>query len=129
MEHFKRLPDSELEIMMIVWQAGKAVDATYIQEKLPASKNWAYTTVLNFLARLVERGFLETSKQGRINYYSPLIKEAAYVQKESRSFLQRMRFGSPKSFVAALYDGDAIKPDELEELKEYIEKISARVKE
>jgi predicted transcriptional regulator len=124
MERIKRLPESELDIMMIIWEAGEAVTSAYIMERLPTERKWAVTTVLNFLARLVDRGFLEIAKQGRINYYSPLVNEADYLQYESRSFLEKMHMGSLKSFVAALYDGSAISREDLEELKRYVEEVS-----
>ncbi|MGD9567216.1 MAG: hypothetical protein AB7V48_02660 [Sedimentibacter sp.] len=38
---------------------------------------------MNFLSRLVDRGFLEITKQGRFNYYNPLICEDEYLQKEN----------------------------------------------
>ncbi len=124
MEKIKRLPDSELKIMMIIWEAGKPVTSAYIMENLRGEKNWANTTVLNFLNRLVDRGFLKVTKKGRFNYYEPLINENDYLQKESKSFLERMHIGSLTSFVAALYDGDAINKEDLQELKKYVEKVS-----
>lgn len=124
MESIKRLPESELDIMMIIWAAGEAVTSAYITERLPKERNWAPTTVLNFLARLVDRGFLEITKQGRINYYSPAVNETDYLQHESRSFLEKMHMGSLKSFVAALYDGSAISREDLEDLKRYVEEVS-----
>ena len=124
MDQIKRLPESELDIMMIIWEAGKSVTSAYIMEKLPKERKWANTTVLNFLARLVDRGFLEIAKQGRVNFYSPLIDENDYLQQESKSFLEKMHMGSLKSFVAALYDGSAISREELEDLKRYVEEVS-----
>jgi predicted transcriptional regulator len=93
-------------------------------EKLQGEKEWANTTVLNFLARLVERGFLKVEKQGRINIYSPLIAEKDYVEIESRSFLERMHKSSLKSFVAALYDGRRLSREDAEELKRYIDELA-----
>lgn len=121
MENIKRLPDSELEIMMIVWEANQTVSSAYIMEKLEGEKSWVNTTVLNFLSRLVDRGFLEVTKHGRFNYYTPLIYEDEYLQKESKSFLERLHRNSLKSLVASLYDGDAISKDDLEELSKYVE--------
>ena len=34
----KRLPDSELELMMIIWDAGKPVTRTEIEERLPRER-------------------------------------------------------------------------------------------
>lgn len=119
----KRLPDSELEIMMIIWEADKPVSSTYIIEKLKGKKDWAHTTVLNFLARLVDRGFLETKKKGRFNYYNSIISEKDYLQKESKTFLEKMHKNSLKSLVASLYDGDAISKEDLEELSNFVDEV------
>lgn len=126
MERIKKLPESELEIMMIIWESGDPVTSAYVMEKLPKENKWANTTVLNFLARLVDRGFLALSKQGRINYYTPLVKEDDYLHQESKSFLDKMHMGSIKNFVAALYDGSAINEEDLIELKKYVEEVSKK---
>ncbi len=122
--NIKRLPDSELEIMMIIWEAKEPVSSSYLMEKLQGEKDWANTTVLNFLARLAERGFLKVEKQGRINIYSPLVAEKDYIEIESRSFLERMHKSSLKSFVAALYDGRTLSSQDAEELKRYIDDLT-----
>ena len=124
MDSIKRLPDSELEIMMIIWEADQPVSSAYVMEKLAGEKSWANTTILNFLSRLVERGFLKTTKQGRLNYYHPLVSENEYLRKESQSILERMHQKSWKSLVAAMYDGDAISKEDWEELRKYVEEVS-----
>lgn len=126
MERIKRLPESELDIMMIIWESGESVTSAYVMEKLPKENKWATTTVLNFLARLVERGFLDITKKGRINYYTPLIAENDYLKQESRTFLDKMHMGSLKSLVSSLYDGAAISREDLEELKNYVEEVSKK---
>lgn len=127
-KNIKRLPDSELEIMMIIWEAKEPVPSAYLMEKLEGEKEWATTTVLNFLARLVDRGFLKVEKHGRINIYSPLIAEKDYIEIESRSFLERLHKSSLKSFVAALYDGSTISSKDAEELKNYIDELAKKSK-
>ncbi|MDD4564130.1 MAG: BlaI/MecI/CopY family transcriptional regulator [Eubacteriales bacterium] len=126
MERIKRIPESELEIMMIIWESDQPVTSAYVMENLPKEKKWAQTTVLNFLARLVDRGFLAFSKQGRVNYYTPLVDEDDYLHQESKSFLEKMHMGSVKNFVAALYDGEAIDEEDLLELKKYVEEVSKK---
>ena len=121
--NMKRLPDSELEIMLLIWDAGIPVSSAYLMEKL-TDKKWAATTVLNFLARLVDRGFLKVEKQGRLNIYRSMIDEKEYIEAESRTFLEKLHKSSLKSFVAALYDGKTISNKEAEELKTYIDELS-----
>jgi predicted transcriptional regulator len=66
-------------------------------------KEWAKTTVLNFLARLVEKGFLKRESQGKNNIYSPLICEAEYFRYKNNTLLKRFYGNSIKNMVAELY--------------------------
>ena len=116
-----RLPDAELEIMKIIWECGGNATSAHISQKLEGKKDWAVTTVLNFLARLVDRGFLTVHRSGKVNIYTPAVAEKEYLESESKSFLKRLHGNSLKSLVAALYSGKAISKDDLEELKRYID--------
>lgn len=119
----KRLPESELEIMMIIWRYDRAVNRMEIEEHL--QKEVAAPTILSFLNRLEKKGFVKVEKEGKVNWYTPLVKEEEYLQKESRNILQRMYQNSIKNFVTALYDGDGLSDRELQELKDFIEEKSA----
>lgn len=116
-----RLPDAELEIMKIIWESNGECTSAYIFEKLQGKKDWVLTTILNFLARLTDRGFLTTRKVGKANIYKPIIDEAAYLESESISFLERLHGNSFKSLVSALYSGNAISQEDLQELQHYID--------
>ncbi|MBP3360030.1 MAG: BlaI/MecI/CopY family transcriptional regulator [Clostridia bacterium] len=119
MNDIKRIPDSELEIMMIIWEAGQSVSADYIMDRI--DKTWTKTTLLNFLTRLCSRGFLDCSKEGRRNLYTPIVDKEVYLQKESKSFLNRLYHNSLTGLVASLYDGKSVSKEDLAELKRYIE--------
>ena len=118
----QKLPSAELEIMQIIWDKDEGVTAVYISEKLAGKKAWAVTTILNFLMRLVNRGFLTVHKEGKTNIYTSRISEEEYLEFESKSFLDRLHGNSLKSLVASLYSGKAISKSDLEELREYIDK-------
>ena len=118
----KRLPESELEIMMIIWEYNRPVNRMEIEERL--KKDIAAPTILSFLNRLEAKGFVSVEKIGKINWYTPLVKEEKYLQKESRNILQKMYQNSLKNFVTALYDGDGLTSQEIEDLKAFIEEKS-----
>lgn len=121
MHETKKIPDSELDIMMIIWEANKSVNSDYIMERI--DKTWTKTTLLNFLTRLCARGFLKCTKEGRHNLYTPLIKKDEYLQSESKSFLKRLYSNSLTSLIVSLYDGKSISKNDLKELKKYIEEV------
>ncbi|SHN85206.1 BlaI/MecI/CopY family transcriptional regulator [Desulfitobacterium chlororespirans] len=115
----QKLPDSELEIMMLIWDAEEKVTSDYLMQRL--AKAWQKTTVLNFLNRLCERGFLTFHKEGRLNIYEPLVEKEDYLRNESRTFLRKMHRDSLASLVASLYDGRSVSKEDLAELKRFIE--------
>lgn len=118
-EKIKKLPESELEIMLIAWEKGSEVTSDYIMERI--DKSWGKTTLLNLLTRLCKRGFMECRKEGKINIYTPIVSKEEYVQSESKSFFEKLYHNSLTGLVAALYDGKSITKEDLEELKRYIE--------
>lgn len=115
----RRLPDAELEVMQIVWRAGGPVTSGYVQEH--AAQDWKATSVLTFLSRLCEKGFLRREKDGRQNLYSPLVDEDSYLRQESASFLKRVHRGSFKNLVASLADAGALNQEDIEELRAFLD--------
>lgn len=116
------LPNSELEIMMAIWEAGKPVSRLEIDEKI-SEKNWQAPTVLKFLSRLTEKGFLKCEKPegGKTNLYTPLVSEEEYLEFESNSVLGKFCGRSVKSLVANLYENNTINDSELDELQKFID--------
>ena len=120
-KEMKRLPESELEIMQIVWKKPAPVSRMTIEVDLEKSHSLASTTILTLLTRLCEKGYLSLEKDGRTNLYSPLVSERDYLASESRSFLDRLFDGSVANFATALCDSGITK-EELEELRQLLEK-------
>lgn len=107
-EKIKRLPDSELDIMLIIWDAGEPVSRSYIEKHINEKKNLAPTTILSSLSRLIDKGFVSSKKQGKSNIFSALVDENDYLRNESKSILEKLYGNSLKKFVAALYQGDNV---------------------
>ena len=114
------LPNSELEIMMAIWEAKKPVSRPEIDEKL-SEKNWQAPTVLKFLSRLTEKGFLKCEKPegGKTNLYTPIVSEEEYLEFESNSVLGKFCGRSVKSLVANLYENNTINDSELDERQKF----------
>ena len=116
----RRLPDSELEVMQIIWQKEPPVSRADIEETLKDSRVLASTTILTLLTRLCEKGFLQMEKQGRANLYLPIISRREYLASESRTMLDKLFGGSIQTFANALCDS-GISKEELQELRKLLE--------
>ena len=118
----KRLPDSELELMMIIWDAGRPMSRNEIEEQLPGERQLSATTILSFLSRLQEKRFVQVRKEGRNNVYEPLVRKEDYLKQESRSIRKRLYQNSVGNFMAALGQGDELPDQDLDELQEFLDR-------
>lgn len=118
----RRLPDSELDIMLVVWNAPAAVSAPAILEAL--ERPLTASALHSYLKRLMEKGFLSCAKQGKVNTYLPLISREAYRRCEGETVLKKLYDNSLSHFAAALYDGKQMKKEELEELQALLNRLS-----
>lgn len=119
----KRLPDGELSIMQIIWREEPPVARSTIEQALGDKKQLAPSTIITFLTRLCEKGFLSLTRKGRTNYYTPLISEREYLAQESRNILDRLYGGSLASFATALCDSGVSRKD-IEQLRDMLERGS-----
>lgn len=119
----KRLPDTELEVMKAVWDSPQArATRSELEERL-SSLGWATNTFNTYLARLTEKGFLSCAKQGKANCYTPLVGREEYLKFESKSVLNKVFGRSLKTFVASLAGSDALGDAEIDELRDYLDKL------
>lgn len=121
----QKLSESELSIMMKIWDENKPL---YLEEIIELLKehNWAESTVRNFLSRIIDKGYLRTEKDGRKNVYIPLVSQD-YINKKSKGIIEKLYDNSVKKFVVELYESNSIDNDDLLELKKYLdEKIEER---
>lgn len=117
----QKLPDAELELMMIIWDSLKPVTRVEIEEKLSEDRDVLPNTILTLLTRLEKRGFLKKERDGKINYYSALVDKEPYLKEASQGILNRMFKGSLKNFAAALYDGEELSEKDAAELMEFLQ--------
>lgn len=116
----RRLPDSELALMQIIWALEPPLSRQDIEARLPKDRPLTPTTVLTFLDRLREKGFLRVEKRGKTNYYTPLITQREYLARESRGVLDRLFGGSVSAFATALVDS-GVSREEIQRLRELLE--------
>ena len=117
----KKLPDAELELMLIIWEAGKPVTRVEIEEKMDEDREVLPNTVLALLTRLEKRGFVKKERDGKTNLYSALIEKEPYLKEMSKGILDKMFHSSLKNFAAALYEGEELSEADVAELMEFLE--------
>ena len=118
----KHLPESELDIMLVIWDGGDCVTAPTILEGL--DRTLTASALHSYLKRLEEKGFLSCTKVGKVNAYTALVSKEEYQRSAGTSMLQKLYHGSISRFAAALYDGRTLEREELEQLQALLDRLS-----
>ena len=125
---YQRLPESELDIMLVLWNHTPPMNRMEIEKVINTKKNLAPTTILSLLARLEAKNFVEVTKQGKMNLYTPLVSQSDYQAHESQSVLEKLYGNSLKKFVTSLYQGKKVSPEEIQDLSDFLKELEDREK-
>jgi BlaI family penicillinase repressor len=122
MNNMKKLPNTEFEIMKVVWANKPPITTNMIMEQLGNERKWKAPTVISLMMRLVERGFLRTEKNGKERSFFPLVAKEDYLKFETGNFMKQYHENSFLSFVNTLYDGKQLSDRDIEELMKWAKK-------
>ena len=120
MNKLKKLPDTEFEIMNVVWANEPPITTGTVMEQLGNERRWKAPTVISLMLRLVEKGFLRTEKNGKERTYFPLITREDYLKFETGNFMKLYHENSFLSLVNTLYDGKRLSDSDIEELMKWV---------
>lgn len=105
--------------MQVLWRA-HPLSAQEVIVELNRQKSWHEKTAKTLLNRLVKKQALSFSKEGKRYFYSPLIAESDYQEKESASFISRLFRGRVSPLVAGFAKQEKLSEQDVEELKAII---------
>ena len=123
MKGIPKLPDSELKIMKILWEGHPDMSRMDIENAMTEEERLAPTTINTLLSRLKDKGVIKVKKRGRNKYYTSLITKKDYQNRESHLIIDNLFDGSLVNFVSALYDGQKIPKEKVEELEKFLQDI------
>ena len=119
----QKLPDSELDVMIALWNGHGEMTRSEIEEFMNQKKKLAPTTILTLLSRLEKKKFVSVKKEGKANLYRALVTQEQYQQQEGKHVLEKLYGNSLKNFVATLYQGKQIDQSDIEELEAFLQEL------
>lgn len=114
-----KISTAEWEVMNVVWSR-HPITASEVFDTLPAGHGWAQKTVNTFLTRLVDKGVLGVTREGKANSYTPRVKREACVTAESESFLNRVFQGAAGPLVLHFAERAEMSREEIAELEQLL---------
>lgn len=118
MEQMK-LFDSELKLMELLWSQ-YPVQAKDLARLAEEQTGWNKNTTYTILKKLVEKGVVARSEP---NFTcTPLLMKEQVQRAETETLINKLFNGSRKTFFAAFLQQEKLSEQELQELKDLIEK-------
>lgn len=116
----KKLFDSELKVMEILWRQGE-VTAKEIAGELHRQVGWSKTTTYTVIKKCIDKGAIERREPNFICH--ALISKEEAQQYETNELIEKMYDGHPDRLIAALIGEKRLDKDGIMRLKELIEDL------
>lgn len=115
------LPDSELEVMRVLWRRSKATARDCWQDLQTAGSKWTYATVNTLLQRLEAKGLASSDKSKMTYVYSPKITRNQVVKKRVKQLVDKLYDGKGGSLVLHLLKTQRLSKEEVSEIREMLQ--------
>jgi len=116
-----RISEAEWQVMEVLWQTSP-LTAQDVAARLTGT-GWSLPTVKTLLSRLVTKGALATSEEGRRYLYVPAVDRAAIAAGESRRLVDKLFGGKATPLVAHLAEQGDLSPADIAELEALIREL------
>ena len=115
-----KLPDAEFEVMSAIWEGTPPLNTAYLMQQVGNKKGWKAPTLISFLVRLEDRGYIASYKNGKERYYIPLAEKDSYIHEVTTNFIEQYHGGSFVSVMNAFFKDRNLSEDDIDELLEWL---------
>lgn len=119
---------AELEVLNSLWDSGPATVRDVLNQLHRSGRELAYTTVLTFLTRLEQKGFVESDKSGVAYVYRPSITRDRVSRSRVKAMLDSFYGGAAAPLVLQLIREERFTDDEIVELQQLIDELDLNQK-
>lgn len=117
------ISDAESLVMDVLWRASAPLPAEDVIAALVNEQRWQEATVKTLLNRLLKKGAVSASKDGRRYLYCAELKREQWVSRESGTMLDRLFGGRVAPLVAHFGKHRKLSAADIAELKKLVEEL------
>ncbi len=114
-----QISEAEAVVMDVLW-GEHPLGADEVVAAL-AGRGWAEPTIKTLLNRLLTKGAISASRDGRRYLYSPVLQRQAWVAEQSSGLLEKLFDGRVAPLVAHFSQRGQLSPQDIADLKALIE--------
>ena len=120
------LGEAELEVLKALWDDTPMTVREVMNLLHKQGRKVAYTTVLTFLTRLEQKGYVKSDKSELAYVYRPLVSREGVVKSRLKSFLTQLYDGAAGPLVLQLMREEKFSSDEIAELQKLIDRLDSK---
>ncbi len=117
---------AELEVLKALWGDGPATVRQVMNHLHERGRHVAYTTVLTFLTRLEQKGYVTSDRSDMAYVYRPSVTRDKVVRSRLQSLIEQLYDGAAAPLVLQLVRQEKFTRDEIAELQKLVEQLDAR---
>jgi len=118
---------TESVVMGVLWAvasgSGAPLAAEDVVAALAQSQHWQEATIKTLLNRLLQKGAIKASKDGRRYLYTPVLQRQAWMLGESQGLLERLFDGRVAPLVAHFSEHRKLSRKDITELRKLLEEL------
>lgn len=124
MDPATRITDAEWEVMETLWPQESCTAADVVRA-LATQRDWTETTIKTMLTRLVKKGVLEASRQGRRFHYRAICTRDEAVQAQAGRLLDRVGTKDASPLLSFFVEHGDLQAPEVEALRQLLNQLDA----
>lgn len=117
-----QISEAESIVMDVLWRQ-QPLAAEDVIAALAQSQQWQEATIKTLLNRLLKKGAIKASKDGRRYQYTPVLQRQAWMLGESQSLLERLFDGRVAPLVAHFSEHRKLSRKDVAELRKLLEEL------
>jgi len=114
---------AELDVLKALWDRGPSTVRETRDHLEKAGRDLAHTTVLTFLTRLEQKGFVRSDRSGVAYVYTPAVSREQVVGSRVEDVMKQLFDGAAGPLVLHLVRNERLSPDEIDELRRLIDHL------
>ncbi len=122
------LGPSELEVLKALWEHGPATVREVLSRLQAGGRRLAYTTVLTFLSRLEQKGFVHSDRSGPAYLYRPAVTRDKVTKSRLQTLIEQLYDGAAAPLVLQLMREESFTADEIAKLQNLIDEVDRKRK-
>lgn len=122
MQNFQKPTESELEVLNILWQKGRAT-VREVNEVVNQTKETGYTTTLKIMQIMFDKGLVTKNTEGKQHIFEANVSEEATQKSLLNRFIDSTFQGNAMHLVMQALGNHHASNEELSELKKLIQQL------